>query len=129
MATIEFLNIDMDLESKDDLIPLIEELGEKVVVMNYEKGCVNKVSLELSGVFGSPDCVVLEYAKIVESLSAKAKSLWEGCSKREIDVGFECEGEANGAPVGFTERLSLDSIEKLLRLRITMAITIYSVPV
>jgi len=128
MASIEFLNLDLDIESSDDLTSLLDSFGESVVVMSHEQGGVNKLSLELAGVTGDPNNLVLEYAKLIDALPAAAKSIWDNCSKREMDIGFECEGETKGAPVGITERLSLESITLLSKLKITLAMTIYSVP-
>lgn len=128
MANIEFLNVDLDIESSDDLASLLECFGDSVVVMNHDQGKVNKLSLELAGVTGDPNHLVLEFAKLIEALPASAKSVWDNCTKKEIDVGFECEGEAKGTPVGITERLSLESITLLSMLKITLAMTIYSVP-
>ncbi|MFL0800734.1 MAG: hypothetical protein K6L80_09825 [Agarilytica sp.] len=128
MANIEFLNVDLDIESSDDLTPLLESFGDSVVVMNHDQGEVNKLSLELAGVAGDPNQLLLEFAKLIEALPVAAKSIWDNCSKKEIDIGFECEGETKGAPVGITERLSLESITFLSKLKITLAMTIYSVP-
>lgn len=128
MAAIEFLNLDLDLESNDDLALLLEGFGESVIVMNHDQGDVNKLSLELAGVAGSPNDLVLEFARLVEGLTEPARKTWEACSKRELDIGFECEGEVEGTPIGLTERLSLESITLLSRLKISLAMTIYSVP-
>ena len=128
MASIEFLNLDLDLESNVDLTLLLEEFGESVVVMNHDQGELNKLSLELAGVVGRPDDLILEYAKLVENLTEPARKVWDACSKREVDVGFECEGSVEGSPIGLTERLSLESIVLLSKLKMTITITIYSVP-
>ena len=128
MASIEFLNLDLDIESSDDLTSLLEGFGESIVVMNHDKGEVNKLSLELAGITGDPNHLVLEFAKLIEALPVATKSIWSNCAKREIDIGFECEGEAKGAPIGITERLSYESIQLLSQLEISIALTIYSVP-
>lgn len=128
MASIEFLNLDLDIESSNDLTSLLESFGESVVVMSHDQGEVNKLSLELAGVTGDPNQLVLEFAKLIEALPVAAKSIWDNCSKKEIDIGFECEGETKGVPVGITERLSLESITFLSKFKITLAMTIYSVP-
>ncbi len=113
MSSVDFLNADLDIESTSDLTPLIEELGESVIVMNYDKGGVNRLSLELAGVSGEPDDLVKEYGRLVNGLSDSVRLLWDGCSKRELDVGFECEGEVKGAPVGLTQRLTVESVSLL----------------
>ena len=62
MASTEFLNIDLDLESRDDLSLIIQEFGDSVIIMNNENdGSVHKVSFELAGLEGNPDYLFNQY--------------------------------------------------------------------
>jgi len=129
MARIEFLNVDLDLESKHDLTPLIEDFGENVSIMHHEQGEINKASFELGSIADTPNQLILEYGNLVENLPKQSRALWDSCSKRVLDLGFECEGQVTGAPISLTEILSIESTKLLSRLNIIIAITIYVSPV
>ena len=128
MSCVEFLNVDLDLESNSDLSILIDSFGENVVVMKHQKGAANSVSLELAGLNGSPNYLISEYAKLLESLSTEARAAWDSCTQRRVDLGFECSGVSDGTVFGITEHLSTESIELLARFNIAIALTIYSTP-
>jgi len=129
MASIDFLNVDLDLESKHDLTPLIENFGENVSIMNHEQGEANKAFFELGSMVDSPDRLVLEYGSLVDHLPEQPRLLWDSCSKRVLDLGFECEDQVTGAPISLTEILSIESTKLLSRLNIIIVITIYVSPV
>ncbi len=88
----EFLNVDLDLESKKSLEPLVGELGEKVHVVyngrSEEK--TNLVALEVyEGDDEDPDSIINAFCKLIEKLSTQGRSAWESCSMRRFDIGFE----------------------------------------
>ena len=122
MEQVEFLNIDLDLESDSDLSPIIQEFGENLIVLNNkkEKG-FHKVSFELAGLNGDPDYLFEKYFILIDGLSEVGKGLWQGCSKKMFDLGFE-SGENSG---GLQTELPQSIINKLSSLGATVAITIY----
>ncbi len=124
MKKIEFLNIDLDLESTDDLSPIISEFSNSVIVLNQEKeNNLNKVSFELSGATGNPDYLFKHYISIINNLSSNSKKLWYGCSKREFDLGFE----SGDTPRDVHNNISSTIINALSKLEASVTITIYSI--
>ena len=124
MKKIEFLNIDLDLESKDDLFPIIQEFGDSVIVLNREKENNSfKVSLELAGVTGTPDYLFEQYISLINGLSSQAKELWFGCAKREFDLGFE----SGHKPSDIQNKLSSTIISSLSDLEASIVITVYAI--
>lgn len=124
MENVEFLNIDLDLESTEDLSLLLRELGDAVVVMNNEsENGVYKASLELAGLHGGAEYLFGCYIDLIDSLSGAAKDLWFKCTKREFDVGFESGSKPIG---GIQEKLSAELLNALSRLNISLAITVYA---
>jgi hypothetical protein len=122
MEQVEFLNIDLDLESNSDLSPIIQEFGDNLIVMNNkkEKG-LHKVSFELAGLNGDPDYLFEKYFKLIDGLSEGGKGLWDGCNKKVFDLGFE-SGENSG---GLQAELPQSIVNKLASLSATIAITVY----
>lgn len=126
MSNVEFLNIDLDLESENDLSLLIQELGDSVVIMNNESvDGVHRVSLELAGLVGNPEYILDQYFSVMRKLSIESRSLWDGCRKKEFDLGFESEYGASGS---LQETISIKSINSLSSLGASVAITIYALP-
>lgn len=129
MAGVEFLNIDLDLESTEELILILDELGDDIVVMsNINEGGIHKLSFEVSKDLGKPELVLKEYISIINGLSSSALELFKRCKKVVFDIGFECEGDVAGTPIGITEHISSDTIKLLANINADVAITVYSVP-
>ncbi len=67
------------------------------------------------------DGIIGEYVSIVEGLTDSGRRLWNGCSKREFDFGYD-SGET---PNDFHSRLSAASVELIAKLGGSISITIY----
>lgn len=93
-----FLNVDLELESPDDLSPIAAHWGERVNVLYAGPGgpCF-RLSLELadSG-FRDDDALQLTCAflDLIDALPEDLLLLWRGCSRRDFDYGFEGTGAA-----------------------------------
>ncbi len=124
MEDIAFLNVDLDLESGEDLSLLIDDFGDSVIVMNnIFEGDIYKVSIELAGLQGDSGYLFREYFKLLDNMSAQAKCLWDRCSKKKFDLGFQSGAE----PMGITENIPLEVISKLSEYGASVAITVYAV--
>jgi len=124
MKKTEFLNIDLDLESTEDISSIIAEFSDSVIILNREKeNNIYKVSLELSGIEGDPEYLFKQYISLINGLSSQAKKLWYGCSKREFDLGFECGHE----PRDIQNKLSSKLLGELSNLDASIVITTYSI--
>jgi hypothetical protein len=120
----EFLNVDLDLESKKSLDPLIEELGEKIhVVYNGpSEERTNLAALEVyDGDDEDPDSIINAFCKLLEKLSPKSKAVWESCSMRRFDIGFE--SGVSGHPLCVD--LDQETLERVARLSGSIGVTIY----
>ena len=124
MKKTEFLNIDLDLESAEDISPIIAEFSDSVIILNREKeNNIYKVSLELSGIEGDPEYLFKQYISLINGLSSQAKKLWFGCTKREFDLGFECGYE----PREIQNKLSSNILSSLSNLDASIVITVYPI--
>ena len=124
MKEIEFLNIDLDIESKDDISLIIKEFGERVTVHKHQ----NHNSLfcaSLSTGYMSENEIIEEYLALVTSLSQKARKVWDACLKREFDFGYE-SGEY---PNNFHSKISSKSLEAIVKMGGSMVVTIYPLSV
>jgi hypothetical protein len=121
----QYLNTDLEIESRDDLTPIIEAFGDDVICLHH--GPVrghNFASFEVVGSSGdSPsaeDCIRWFYA-LVQGLSPSARSTWESCSRRTFDIGFE--GGLNGE--NCQQILQYEVVSLLAAMRADLVITVY----
>ena len=120
----EFLNVDLDLESKKSLEPLITELGEEVhVVFNGpSEDQSHFVALEVyEGDDDDPDSIINAFCQLLEKLSPKGKSAWQSCSIRRFDVGFE--SGVSGYPLCVD--LHPETLLRVAKLKASIGVTIY----
>jgi len=126
MTSTQFLNIDLDLESEDDLTIIVDEFGDNVIVLSNEKNFgLHKLSFELAGEIGNSEYLLTQYFSLICSLSSKAREIWDRCLKREFDLGFEC----GHGPIDIQEKISNSLIIELSELNVSITVTVYSVPV
>jgi len=120
----EFLNVDLDLESKKSLEPLISEWGDKVHVVyngpSEEK--TNLVALEIyEGDDEDPDSIINAFCKLIERLSPKGRAAWQTCSMRRFDIGFE--SGVSGHPLCVD--LDPETLKRVSDLEGSIGVTIY----
>ena len=126
MTAGQFLNVDLEIESKTDLAPLATELEPRGVAVLYcgpvQDGFL--ICLESgtwSGDSAGPDATIHDLGRIVEALSVAGQELWRSAFRREFDVGFDATAEHLAARFA----LRLDTLERIARLGATLAVTIY----
>jgi len=123
MAT-EFLNVDLDLESKKSLQPLLSELGEQVHVLydGPSENDSNLVALEVyEGDDEDPDSIINAFCQLIEKLSPKGKAAWKACSMRRFDIGFE--SGVSGRPLCVD--LDCKTLQRVADLSGSIGVTIY----
>ena len=120
MSTIKFLNIDLDIESDKDASLIVEEFGDRVSVMRNEF-YEGKYNASFETPYSHENQIIEEYSALVNGLSPSAKELWNNCTKRVFDFGYE-SGEK---PNGFHSNISNESIKKLAALNGSLVVTIY----
>jgi hypothetical protein len=120
----EFLNVDLDLESKKSLDSLVGELGEKVHVVyngpSEEK--THLVALEVyEGDDEDPDSIINAFCKLIEKLSPAGRAAWQTCSMRRFDLGFE--SGVSGHPLCID--LDPETLKRVAGLGGSIGVTIY----
>ncbi len=119
---IRFLNVDLDLKSRDDLAPLVARLGTRVVEIHSrkERG-FHYVSLELSEQrYANPDACIARFAALVLALPAPAKLLWDHASQRQFNIGIEA-----AAGDRYEAVIKAPTLALVAQLRGEVAVTVY----
>lgn len=122
---IDFLNIDLDLESARDLAALVaalERAGLRTLYVATGAAGSSLATLQPSGLSDEPESSLTAILTAVGSLSAADRAAWDGCTRREVNVGYRCGTE----PPELCHRLSGRSVERLAAAGLSMAITLYA---
>ncbi len=120
MNEINFLNIDLDMESDSDITPIVAFWGERI--------SVNRLECQDGIWYGSfetweeeENTIIAIYHDLVTNLSPDLRRVWNQARKRDFDFGYE----GGDIPKSFHSRLSLESISKLTEIKGSVTITIY----
>lgn len=121
MSTIRFLNIDLDIESNEDTSLIADEFGDRVTVMRNEyHESLYCASFETG--YSKENKIIEEFVCLVKGLSPEAKELWNNCTKRVFDFGYQ-SGEK---PYSFHSNISANSINLLAEIGGSVVVTIYA---
>ncbi|REJ74858.1 MAG: hypothetical protein DWQ36_13800 [Acidobacteria bacterium] len=120
--TTHYLNTDLVIDSEDDLTPIVEELGEDVVCLyNGPWGTRQLAAFEIVGHDMDASSCIRAFCGLVEALSPKAREVWDRCSRRSFDIGFEA-----GLDRESCERaIDLDALEMAVSVRARLVVTVY----
>ncbi len=121
---IRYNTTDLDFESKNDLSPIVKEMGENALP-SHNDWVKDKyyVVLASPSEHDEPEKTISEYCDLIECLSDDSKKLWFGCEKRVADIAFESGKQPNNLSCNLSENL----INRLNALRMSVVITIYPI--
>ncbi len=126
----EFLNVDLELESKESLDLLAQEFGDKVHVLH--NGPLQDIpyllALEVyAGDDHDPESIIEAFCDLIEDLSPKAQARWRQSTTRRFDIGIE---SATGIAKRFGAlclSLSPETLKRVAALSAEIVITVYPV--
>ena len=120
MSEIQFLNIDLDLESNEDLTSIIESFRSSATVMRDDH-IEGKYYASFEIGFTEENKIIQEYILLIKALDSNARLIWDQCISRVFNFGYD-SGEK---PNNYISNLSKDSITLLAEVGGSIAITIY----
>ncbi len=125
-----FANVDLEIESKDDLQSLIDEFGENVHVLYHDRLANGNDFVSLETVYlvktenhGEVENTISAFCDLIENLSLELRSLWNKCIEKKFDIGFESGNTENT----FNTEISAKTLKRLARIGGSIIITIYPV--
>jgi hypothetical protein len=115
------LNVDLELESRHDLQPLINDFEPVAYSLERPPG---RACFELNSAVRptDPEPLVLEFVRLVRALSAPGRSAWDRASKRVFDVGFQSTLQ----PFQETHRFASETLRAVAEIGAELAVTIYA---
>jgi hypothetical protein len=118
-----FLNVDLDVWSRRPLEPLVEALGKRIIVHHVgREGRRHGAHVSFSGFGQSADALTRALARLVEKLPEPARTLWDGATAREFNVGIQ----AGLTPFSHEIRITAETLEMVARLGGTVVVTTYA---
>jgi hypothetical protein len=85
-----FLNVDLEVKSKDDLSPLLASLGRKVNILHHARiGRWYWLRVDLYRQPRNPIEGIKLFCGLIKSLPLSSKKLWDDAQVREFDIGIQ----------------------------------------
>lgn len=119
-ATLRFINVDLDIESAEDLALLIAAMEPHAYSLARPPGSASFEINEPSP--NDPDSVIQEFIRIVKSLPPAARRVWEGASKRVFDIGMQ----SGRHPSSVSFKFAVDTLRGAADIEADIAITMYA---
>jgi hypothetical protein len=122
--TICYLNTDLDLTSAEDLTALaaaFEARGVQPLHVTRGADGLWLATFETSAQFTEPEPNIAAMLAIVESLTRPLRSVWQGCTRREFNIGYDCGAE----PWAFNQGLPADLLGRMAAAGASLRVTLY----
>jgi hypothetical protein len=121
---IEYLNTDLDLSSADELTGLAEALKAKELfplhITQAEDG-LWYAKLETEENYDEPEKTITKMITAIEALEEPSRVIWQRCSQREFNMGYDCGSE----PWAFEQGLSCELLGRIAALGASLRLTLY----
>jgi len=90
MDEIRYLNVDLIIQSRVDLTPIVNHFGDGIFVLhNGEKDDLYYAYLETAKDHSEPNEAIDAFCSLIETLGTKEKNIWENALSRTFDIGYE----------------------------------------
>jgi len=115
------LNVDLDIDSTDDLTPLLEAFEPHAYSLERPPGMA---SFELNEPVSpnDPEALILAFVGLVNNLPPAARQIWNGAAHRVFDIGIQSQRQ----PHQKTYRLSTSTLRAAADVGAEIAITVYA---
>jgi hypothetical protein len=117
-----FLNVDLVLESRRSLAPMIDAWGRKAMVLYHErrKG-IDHATLEVSTIGDGPNACIRAFVRLIDALPPRLRSIWNAARRRDLDVGIEM-GLGRFMPI---VGLSAETVRRAAAVDARIVVTVY----
>ena len=85
-----FLNVDLDISSREDLGPLAEALRPKLIVLHVDRvRSMYRARFELRAQPRTPDVAIRRLVSAIEHLPARQRACWKRATTRDFNIGIQ----------------------------------------
>jgi hypothetical protein len=119
----QFLNVDLDLYSRSDLVPLVDAIGRRVIVLHVGRvGRSYRARLEVSRRTTTADSTIREFCRLIGKLPVPARRLWDGADRRSFSIGVQ----AGAQPHASDFVVKAETVAAVAELGGEIVVTVYS---
>ena len=122
--TIQYLNTDLDINSPADLTPLAAAFEKRRIdslhVTQLDDGSWF-ATFETKKQHLEPERNIAAMLTVIESLTKPLRAVWDSCTRREFNIGYDCGDE----PWEFNQGLSSELLGRLAAVGGSLRITLY----
>ncbi|MGQ5523032.1 hypothetical protein ACUHMQ_07205 [Chitinimonas sp. PSY-7] len=127
LAETSFLNADLIIRSKQDLLGFARELEQRGLMtlhVDQMEDCLWQATFELEYESGNDrfDAILSGILDCIEALPAALQEQWRALESRTLDLGFEAGTETRH----YTRYIRPDLLNRMINTGLVLAITIYS---
>ena len=115
-----FVNVDLDIDSAEDLGPLVRALEPDACSLERPPGRAS-FELNVSVSLKSPEPLILAFVRVIANLTPDARAIWDRAARRTLDLGFQ----SGHRPHQETHRLSAATLHAVSTVGADIAVTVY----
>ena len=119
---VQYLNTDLQIESKSDLSEIVDAFGDDVLVLHHgEMRSYQHACFSVAGGSTDADTAITFFCTLVESLPSDVRKIWDESCARVFDVGYE----SGSSPQNFRSQIRASTIQRVAHIGASIAVTIY----
>jgi len=118
----EFLNVDLDIYAPFDLQPLVNALGQRVMVMYVGRERRSySAHLELARLTKSADSTIRGLCALIQALPRAERQLWNRAKKRDFSIGVQAGEQPNSSDFA----VEAATVQAVAQLGARIVLTVY----
>lgn len=122
---VQFINVDLDIESRESLDYLCLELSSSGIHHLHcgpvGRGFFARLECSNGGDMSDADSVINKFCHALESLDERAAAQWKAAHRRCFDLGYE----TSGSDQCWQSDLRLKTLSRVVALGASIAFTVY----
>ena len=124
VETTHFLNVDLEIDSRSDLQPLVSVLGKKVDVLyvgRHQRTYMARLELARRTANPSPDSIVRGFCALIRTLPKAERQLWNTAKVRDFSIGVQ----AGASPNPYDLTVAAETVKSVSELDARIVFTLY----
>jgi hypothetical protein len=119
-----FLNVDLDVLSRQPLEPLAKGFGRRVTELYVgREGKQFAAHFELASSFRKDaDALIVGFVRLVRALSPAGRAAWAGAYRRDFNIGIQ----GGGKPHSFELTLKSETLSLIRAVDANLVVTVYA---
>lgn len=119
---MRYLNVDLEIDSKEDLSLIVDAFGEDVVTLYNDRwGPHYRAAFEIGGSLAAANENISMFCSLIEALEGESLRLWSNAFSKVFDIGYE----ADDSPERGRTELDAYTIERIAKTGAKVALTLY----